>query len=532
MPNLKRRISPFNMLLISINGMIGSAWLFAPFYAAKIAGTGAIISWLLGGMAAVLIALTFVELSSSLPVTGGSTRFSHLSHGLIAGYTISWLTWLSAVTMAPIEVQAVLQYSATYFPSLTHLVNHVPVLTSIGLLWAVIIMLGLCIINIASFKGLIGFNQIVFSFKILVILFTIVWLIHSRFVWANFSQTIDPRISLSIMNWHTILSAVATGGIAFAFTGFKHGVEMAGETTQSTKAIPMAVVGSVIISLLLYLGLQIAFISALEPKWLAQGWVHLNFNNDAGPFLGIAAALGLAFLMKLLYVDAAISPLGAGLVFITSTARVIYAMSKNGYVPKVFTRTNKQSLPIAAIGLNFVIGILLFLPLPGWQNMVSFLVSAMVISYAVGPIALLSLRQGLPHLERPFRLPLPKLSCLLAFYFCNLISYWTGWDTMMKLGIALAIGTLIFLIALKRGKLKDKELSPRALIWLMPYLIGLIVISYAGTFGGGHGYLPFGWDFLVIGLFSVLILTLAVYSQLPDMKTQLQIYQQESAALT
>ena len=46
---LARRFSPLHMLFLSINGIIGSAWLFAPMYAAKIAGSAAIISWLLGG---------------------------------------------------------------------------------------------------------------------------------------------------------------------------------------------------------------------------------------------------------------------------------------------------------------------------------------------------------------------------------------------------------------------------------------------------------------------------------------------------
>ena len=59
---LNRRFTPLNLLMISINGMIGSAWLFAPLYAAKIAGGSAIISWLIAGGATALIALTFAEL--------------------------------------------------------------------------------------------------------------------------------------------------------------------------------------------------------------------------------------------------------------------------------------------------------------------------------------------------------------------------------------------------------------------------------------------------------------------------------------
>ncbi len=446
---LCRRFSPIHLLLLSINGMIGSAWLFAPLYAAKIAGPHAIFAWIIGGMITIFIALTFAELSAFLPVAGGSSRFPQLSHGTLTSFIMSFIAWISSLTMAPIEVQAVLQYASTYFPSLVHIINDVPILSFEGLIWATIIMFSLCIINIASFKGLVRFNMLLFIFKITVIICTILFLIKTNFQASNF-LTVDSR-SL-ITSWHNILTAVAAGGIAFAFTGFKHGVELAGETKKTHFAIPLAIVGSIIFCLFLYVGLQIAFIATLPKSSLNQGWSHIAFIGDVGPFAGIAASLGLFWLLKFLYIDAAISPLGAGLIFVTSTARILYAMSKNGYLPRIFSKLNKQRFPVYAIFLNFVVGMFLFLPLPGWQAMVSFLVSAMVLSYAIGPIALLCLRLQLPDEKRPFRVPFANLFCLIAFYFCNLISYWTGWNAIWKLEVAIVIGFCLFLVAYKRGK--------------------------------------------------------------------------------
>ncbi len=511
MDQLQRRFSPVQMLLLSINGMIGSAWLFAPLYTAKLAGASAIIAWLIGGGATILIALTFAELSTWLPIAGGTTRFAQLSHGAITGFVISWVSWLSCVTMAPIEVQAVLQYASIYFPSLTHMVNGAPVLTPFGMMWATIIMLSLCIINIASFKGLVGFNLGLFIFKIGVILITIYLFFTTQFHLINFSGTIP---SFSAEDWHGILAAVATGGIAFAFTGFKHGVELAGETKNSNLAIPLAIVGSVVICLLLYLGLQIAFIGALDAKSLANGWHTLAYSGDVGPFVGIAAILGLVWLVKLLYIDAAVSPLGAGLIYVTSTARIIYAMSKNGYLPAFLQKLNQQHFPIWAIALNFIVGMVLFLPLPGWQTMVSFLVSAVVISYAMGPISLLCLRLQLPKEKRPFLIPGANVLCLVAFYCCNLISYWTGWDTLSRLGVAILIGLIFFSIACMRSHFNRSTLNTKALFWLVPYLGGLMLISYFGSYGGGKNLIPFGWDFLIIGIFTMTILYLALRTRL------------------
>src|SRR5579862_6194159 len=154
--------------------MVGSAWLFAPLYAAQIAGPGALIAWLIGGLATALIALTFAEVSVLMPVAGGSARIPQLSHGTFTSFILSWIAWLSALTMAPIEVQAVLQYASTYFVSLTHMVNGTHILTHAGLVWATLLMLFFCMINIASFNGLVRFNFILFIFKVSVILLTIV----------------------------------------------------------------------------------------------------------------------------------------------------------------------------------------------------------------------------------------------------------------------------------------------------------------------------------------------------------------------
>jgi amino acid transporter len=270
----------------------------------------------------------------------------------------------------------------------------------------------------------------------------------------------------------------------------------------------------VFICLLIYLGLQIAFIGALSPSQLSKGWGALSFPGDIGPFAGLAIALGMPLLAKLLYADAVISPAGAGLVYMTSTARILYAMSEIGYIPACFKKLNTHGLPVVAIFFNFSLGMLLFLPLKGWQSLVGFLVSGMVISYAMGPITLICFRAELPNKLRTFKLPFAKLGCFLAFYFCNLLCYWTGWDTLLKFAVAILFGLICFFIYnLKNNKSADIKSS----IWLMPYLLGLVLISYFGSFGGKKT-IPFGWDFLIIGLFSIFILCIAYFCRIRNLE--------------
>ena len=508
---LSRRISPMTLFMLSVNGIIGSGWLFAPLYAAKIAGPAAIFSWIIGGFAAILIAFTFAELSTMLPVAGGTAHIPQLSHGRFASFMLSWIAWITSLILPPIEVQAVLQYASFFFPSLMHKVDGSPMLTSWGYLWAGLLMLILCLLNIFSYRGFARSNFILFIFKVIVIFLTVIAIFYTQFTPENFSGMFST--SLTSNGWQAIFSAVATGGIVLAFNGFKSGVELAGEAKRLALAIPLSTIGSVVFCLILYLGLQIAFIGALPSSAFSQGWANVTFAGDIGPFAGLAAGLGLIWLVKLLYIDAVISPSGAGLIYVTVTARILYAMSRIGYVPKFLSKLNHQKFPVWAIAVNFLIGMLSFLPLPGWQIMVNFLVSAIVITYAMGPIALMCLRLTWKEKKRPFRLPFASFLCPFAFYCCNLFSYWTGWETISKLAIMLLIGFLIFIVAVARGSITLGKNEFKSASWLIPYLIGLVVISYLGSFGGRH-IIPFGWDFLVIALFSLSILYVAVRNRL------------------
>jgi amino acid transporter len=431
--------------------------------------------------------------------------------------------------LAPIEVQAVLQYASLFYPSLMHEVAGAPTLTLWGYTWAAILMISLCLINILSYRGLMRFNFILFVFKFSVIFLTIFTILHTQFNSANFSGM--ASYTSSAQGWHAIFSAIATSGIVLAFNGFKSGAELAGETKNLAIAIPLSTVGSVIACLLIYLGLQVCFIGALDPNILKNGWHNLNFTGDIGPFVGLTSALGLFWLLKLLYANSVISPLGAGLIYVTATSRILYAMSRIGYVPKFLSKLNKQRFPYWAIIVNFVLGMLSFLPLPGWQAMVNFLVSAIVITYAMGPIALMSLRLSLPDTERPFRLPAAYGTCLLAFYCCNLFCYWTGWETISKLGLVLAGGLILFFIAYLRGSVKIPPHEIKKAFWIIPYLLGIVLFSYLGAFGGENS-IPFGWDFLIIGLFSIGIFHLAIKNRMKiDAKEINEFLISESMAL-
>jgi amino acid transporter len=160
---------------------------------------------------------------------------------------------------------------------------------------------------------------------------------------------------------------------------------------------------------------------------------------------------------------------------------------------------------------------LAFLPFPGWQGMVAFLSSTMIAGYAIVPICIVALREQQPDLHRPFRLPMHKLFCLVAFYICNLMLFWSGWEIMSKLFIAVLVGFFIYLSRLiYRKEVKENISTWKNASWIFVYLAGLCVLTKFGSFEGGLKIITVGYDFIVLAAFSILIMYLSQRTKLPS----------------
>ena len=113
-PGLKREIGFIGLIWASEGSIIGSGWLFGAQGALSTAGPAAIISWVIGGIAILILALVHAELGGMYPVSGGTARFPHYAFGGAAGASFGWFSWLQAATVAPIEVSAMINYATHY----------------------------------------------------------------------------------------------------------------------------------------------------------------------------------------------------------------------------------------------------------------------------------------------------------------------------------------------------------------------------------------------------------------------------------
>ncbi len=510
---LRRELGPIGLLFSAVGSIIGSGWLFAAFESGTIAGPAALVSWVIGTVLFLLIGLVYAELGVMFPVAGGVARFPHWSFGSFASYTMGWVTWLAAAAVAPIEVEAALKYTRHY---IHWLASPKGILTAPGYGIAAAALALFVLINYFGIRWFARLNNLVVWWKLAIITIVIVAFLVTEFHSANFtSHGFAPGGAGGIF------TSVSAAGIAFSFLGFRQGIELAGETKNPRRYVPMALIGSLIITGIIYILLQLAFVGSLSPSAIAHGWTALanNTNLASSPLAVLAGTIGLVWLGGILYADAIISPGDTGFIYTTETARLSYAMGRNENAPpKLAATTQRTGAPWVSLLLTFIVGLIFFLPFPAWQKLVGFVTSITVLSFGSGPLVLVAMRKQLPNQERPYRLPGGHVIPFLAFWGANMIIYWGGWQTDWRLFVAVGIGFVVFAIYFAYERLQGRSLPPmdwRAGAWIVPWFVLLLISSLLSPYDGGLGvWGPQGFGFAAEFVVSIVIYLTAYYVRL------------------
>ncbi|AWB91923.1 hypothetical protein C3E78_06780 [Aeromicrobium chenweiae] len=192
------------------------------------------------------------------------------------------------------------------------------------------------------------------------------------------------------------------------------------------------------------------------------------------------------------------------------------AVSEDGLFPPRIARFSSAGVPLRALVLNLVVGLVLLAGFrDGWSELIAYNTGAIVLSMCLGPITVVALRRQVPDRPRPLRLPALPVLARFVFVVVSLIVYWTGWETMSKLTIPVALGGGILLWRVVRDRTLADSLDLRCLTWLGPYFAGLLVLEFAGRYGGGRDWLPAGIDLLTVTAFALAMFEWGLRSALP-----------------
>ena len=529
----KRELGLIGATWASETSIIGSGWLFGALFAAQAVGGAAVIAWVIAGIMIIILALCHAELGAMFPVSGGTARFPHFAFGSVAGIGFGFFSYMQAVTIAPIECFAFMQYASYYWPGIFD--STTKNVTGAGFILTIILMAVFVAVNFLAMRIFARVNNVITWWKVAVpVLAIIVLLTHWHT--GNFTAGGTGFMPGGIK---ALFGALPAAGIIFAYSGFEQCDQLAGEIKNPGRNLPRAIVISVLIGTAIYCLLQVAFIVALPPALVSShgGLIGLSCPStgtcnptiselNAGPFAAVAVLAGVGWLAHILRIDAFVSPSGTGLIYTTGTSRISYGLARNRYAPQIFGRVDRNGVPWVGLIGAFLIGLLFLLPFPSWHSLVGLITGASVLMYAGAPLSLGAFRRQIPEADRPYRMQAAWFLAPAAFVVADLLIYWSGFEVIWKLGIVLIIGYVLIGISMAFDPQRP-PLDWKSAVWLPAWLIGMGLISWQGQYSGAPSsdkhplpptntfHIGFWWDMLVVAGFSLAIYYWAMYTRLP-----------------
>ena len=441
---LKRELGLFAAVAIVIGNIIGSGIFMAPASLAAASNPKTtIIAWVITAIGSILIALSFANLGSKMPKTGGPIVYTRAAFGDFAAFLIAWTYWIGAWAGNAAIITAFMSYFTYFVPQANNPV--IAFLVTSAILWF------FTLINVLGAKeaGIVGIITTVLKI-IPLIVFIIIGAINFK---PEYLNTVS---STNVSGMGTLSAAIAV--TLWAFVGLESATVPAGEIKDPETNIKKSTIYGTLISAVIYILISVIAMGAMSQGSLAESKAPLA---DI-----INAATGGTWGGNFIAIGAIISTLGATSGWILTTARSAYAASKDNLFPSVFGtihpkfKTPTASLIISGICAN----ILLIMNYVGslrsaYDFMILLATLAFLPAYAFSAAAEIVLL--IKHSEdfNVWNFLKNSFIALVAFAYSIYAIYGTGAEVVMYGFILMLAGIPFFLYMMLQNNKKDKKVD-------------------------------------------------------------------------
>lgn len=445
--HFKRVLTPFSLIMLGIGCIIG-AGLFSitGIAAANNAGPAVIISFVIAAIGCAFAGLCYSELATMIPVSGSAYTYTYASMGEFLAWTIGWNLILEyAIGAATVSIS----WSA-YFVDLLH-DWHIFLPTQLlaspwqpirlhdgTLIYGMINLPAVLIIGIITLLLIRGIQESTFVNTIIVIIkvaIVLIFIVLGYFYVnpANYEPFIPENTGhFGEYGWSGIFRAA--GVVFFAYIGFDSVSTAAQETMNPRKAIPIGILGSLVICTVLYI-LFARVMTGLVPYKDLNVAAPVAVAIDQTPYWWLNWMVKIGILLGFTSVI---------LVLLLGQSRIFYAMARDGLLPHIFSEIHpKLKTPWRSnlILMVFVMLFSAFAPISLVGHMTSI---GTLFAFAIVCAGVLVLRYRHPEIPRPFRTPWVPLVPCLGILVCFTMMASLGEDNWLRLVVWFSIGTLIY----------------------------------------------------------------------------------------
>lgn len=493
--HLKRDLGFWHLTGVALGGVIGSGWLLAPVMAAHSDGPAAVLAWVIGAVALILMSMVLVELGASAPLSGGLVRWPFHTSGRVVGTFAAWSVWIAYAINAPSEASAALRYlpkSWNLFDDNDHLVLY-------GKLLGLLLMVGFVALN---WFGVLLFARV--NLAVTIGKVAVPSLTAGMLFWSGFHSGDITHHGVPGGDYSFVLPSVISTGIFFAYNGFQGPLDVAGEARNAKRDIPRAVATALLISTVLYITLQIAVLGAEPGRSLLRGWNGINANST---LVELATTVNLSWVAILLAVGAGVSTTGSAVVYTTESSRAIYAISLNRLIPEAIGKVHRGSgIPRRALAVNFALGAVALLILPEWKTMVTVSGMLTLFGYSLSLISEQAIRRARPSVMAGW-VGGTRIIAPVSFVISTLLLYWASWKQLShprnQLDVDIVLAGLLVIAAVTWFRSRSRNV--RELVtgsWIVVYLAALYGLALIGS-SGAVVVIRRPWDSVLAGVIGL-----------------------------
>ena len=441
---LRRAIGLFDLTALGLGAVIGTGIFVILGEAIGDSGPAIVLSFVLAAVTCAFSALSYSELASSIPVSGSAYTYAYATLGELLAWIIGWDLILEyGVSVAAVAVgwgQYLNSLLDTLFGwQLPDALSQPPGEGGIVNIPAAFLVLAITGVLILGVRESTRANSVMVVLKIVVLLL---------FIGLAFTAfNADNLTPFTPNGFSGVTTAAAV--IFFAYIGFDAVSTSGEEVKRPARDLPLAIIGSLVIATVLYCVVAVAALGAYP-------WQKLN-GVEAPLATVLSDGVGTSWGSGLISVGALIAITSVVLTILYGQTRIMYSMSRDGLVPKAFSRVSRRQTPAMATAIFGILIAVLAATVP--LEIIFELVNiGTLFAFVIVNIGVIVLRRTRPDLERGFRVPgvpvVPIIGALLCFYLMKQLTI----QTWLRFIVWLLVGLVIyFLYGRRHSRLQHGE---------------------------------------------------------------------------
>jgi APA family basic amino acid/polyamine antiporter len=469
---LRKNLSAWDLTVFGVAVVIGAGiFTLTARTAGDLAGPSVSLSFVLAAVACALAALCYAEFASTVPVAGSAYTFSYATFGEFVAWIIGWDLVLEFAVGSAAVATGWSEYLQTVLAYIFG--DGVKTTFDIGGLtvnWgALLLVAALTVLLAVGTKLSSRVSMVITGIKVAIVLFVIFF--GLSFIKAsNYSPYIPPGssgagaastgVDQTVFSWLAGGSSSAFGIfgllagaslVFFAFIGFDVVATTAEETRDPKRAVPRGILGSLAIVTVLYVAVSL----------VVTGMV--KYSDLATPKDGEHATLATAFALN--HVDWAANLISIGalaglttvvMVLMLGQIRVLFAMSRDGLLPRSLSRTGSHGTPVRATVLvgGLVAAAATFFPAGKLEEMVNV---GTLFAFILVSAGVMVLRRTRPDLPRSFRVPALPVIGVLAILACLWLMLNLTILTWLRFFVWMVVGVVVYFFYGRRNSLLGKN---------------------------------------------------------------------------